>query len=445
MMGSTEQELTLKIEKLIYGGWGLARCDEPGTDLFRGKQKVVFVPDVLLGEKVRAKLTSRWKDYGKATLRDVLTPSPHRSHPPCPVFGTCGGCHLQHMDRSAQAAYKQAVLEESLQRIGQISASPQPILTAPDPYHYRHRVQLRLLQEGHSLKMGFYRRESHDPVEVEGCPILRPELEGVMRSLQEPLREGLPFLLNPIEIHLQYSIHLNQFLIVFHGEGVKPEGLTEFYIDLKKRLPLTGIVVYTKNKRREIRGQPFLLHKLKDMSFQISDQTFAQPNWTMNELITDKILQYAQLKGKETVLELYSGMGNFSLFLARQARHVIAMEGSPQAVKDARYNAQLNHATNIEFYRLSVEKGLVRLLKNLPAIDLILMDPPRQGAGPDVLKQVCRLQVPRILYLSCDPTTLARDLKFLLPQGYRLGRIQPFDLFPQTYHLEVLVELEKKV
>ena len=441
MMVSAEGELTLKIEKLIYGGWGLARCYDVGIC---GRQKVVLVPDVLPGEEVRVKLTSRRKDYAKATLIEVLTPSPDRSCPPCPVFGTCGGCHFQHMDKSTQAACKQAVLEETLQRIGQITVSPQPIMTASDPYHYRHRVQFRLLREGQSLKMGYYQRESHQLVLVEGCPILHPELEGVMKALQKPLLGGLPFLLNPTEMHLQYSIHSTQVLIVFYGERVKSDGLTKFYVDLKKRLPLAGMVVYARNRRREVRGQHVLLHRLKDINFRISDQTFAQPNWIMNELITDKILEYAQLKGEELVLELYSGMGNFSLFLARQARHVIAIEGSPQAMKDAKYNAQLNHVTNLEPYHLKVEKGLARLLKKLPAVDLILLDPPRQGAGLDVLRQVGRLQVPRILYLSCDPTTLARDLKFLLQHGYQLGKIQPFDLLPQTYHLEVLVELEKK-
>jgi 23S rRNA (uracil1939-C5)-methyltransferase len=444
MMASTEPELTLKIEKLIYGGWGLARCDEPQPDRFLGKQKVILVPDVLPGEEVRVKLISSRKDYAKATLIDVLTPSPSRSRPPCPVFGTCGGCHLQHMDPSAQAVYKQAMLKETLQRIGQITTSPQPIMTLSDPYHYRHRVQFRLLREGQSLKMGFYQRESHQLVGVEDCIILYPELEGVMKTLQKPLQGGLPFLLNPTEMHLQYSIHSAQVLIVFYGEGVEPEGLTKFYADLKKRMPLVGIVVYSKNMGREVRGQPFLLHRLKDMGFRISDQTFAQPNWTLNALITDKILQYAELKGRETVLELYSGMGNFGLFLARQARHVVAVESSPQAVKDAKYNAQLNHVTNFEIHHLKAEKGLARLLKNRPPIDLILLDPPRQGAGLFFLKQVCRLRVPGILYLSCEPTTLARDLKFLVQQGYQLRQIQPFDLLPQTYHLEVLVQLEKR-
>jgi 23S rRNA (uracil1939-C5)-methyltransferase len=444
MTVSIKPELTLKIEKLIYGGWGLARYDELKPGLLRGPQKVIFVPDVLPQEEVRVKLISHRKDYAKATLIDVLTPSPYRRDPPCPVFGTCGGCHLQHMDTSAQAVYKQTVLQETLQRIGQIAISPQPIMTSSDPYHYRHRVRFRLLREGQSLKMGFYQRGSHELVQVEDCLILNPELKSMMKTLQKPLLGGLPFLHKPTEMHLQYSSYSTQVLIVFHGETVKPKGLTEFYADLKKQLPLGGIVVYTKNKEREIRGQPFLLHRLKDMSFRIGDQTFAQPNWMMNELITDKIMQYAQLKGQETVLELYSGMGNFSLFLARQARRVISVESNPQAVRDAKYNAQLNHVTNFEVHHLKAVQDLTRLLKNIPAVDLILLDPPRQGAGLDVLKQVCRLRVPRILYLSCDPTTLARDLKFLVQHGYQLGQVQPFDLLPQTYHLEVLVHLEKE-
>jgi 23S rRNA (uracil1939-C5)-methyltransferase len=428
-----DPELTLKIEKLIYRGWGLARLGG----------SVVFIPDVLPGEEARVKLTAHRKDYAKAKLIDVLTLSPYRSHPPCPVFGTCGGCHLQHMNETAQASYKQSVLEETLQRIGQITASPLPIKATPNPYHYRHRVQFSLLRQGQSLKMGFYQRESHQWVPVEGCPILHTELEGVMKALQEPLLGGLPFLLNPTEMHLQYSIHTAQALIIFYGEGVKSEGLTEFYAEIKKQLPLAGIVVYTKSKQREIRGQPFLSHKLKDLTVRMSDQTFTQPNWAMNEVILDEILAYAKLKGRETVLELYSGMGNFSLFLARLARRVITSESGPQAVKDAKYNIRLNHVINLEPHHSNVEKTLAQLLKNPPPIDLILMDPPRQGVGRTALKQICRLQSPRILYLSCDPTTLARDLKFLLQHGYQLGRIQPFDLLPQTYHLEALVELQK--
>ena len=440
---SADQSLTLKIEKMIYGGWGLARqapCDPSKAEEGR---RVIFVPDVLPGEQILATLTTPRKGYAKAKLTKILIPSPERKSPPCPVFGTCGGCHLQHMSDTAQLAYKQEVLLETLQRIGHIHASPLPIIPSPDSYHYRHRVQFKLFRQESHLKMCYYQRESHHFVPVEGCPILHPDLEHAMKVLRESLESGLPFLLNPTEMHLQYSTHTAQVLIVFYAQEVRPDGLGELFASLKARLPVAGIVAYSKNGRREVRGQPFLLESLKGVTIRISDRTFAQPNWPMNELITDLILAFAQLKGNETVLELYSGMGNFSVFLAKQAARVITMESSPQAVKDAKINARVNNVMNLEFYCCEVEKGLVKLLRNRRSIDLIVLDPPRQGAGQAVLKRISGLQSPRILYLSCEPTTLARDIKCLLQHGYRLGRIQPFDLFPQTYHLEVLAELEK--
>jgi 23S rRNA (uracil1939-C5)-methyltransferase len=347
------------------------------------------------------------------------------------------------MNHTAQLAYKQTTLQETLQRMGQISASPLPMIASPEPYHYRHRAQFKLLRQGHSLKIGFYQRETHELVAIEDCLILHPEIQQAMKILHERLQDGLPFLRHPTEMHLQYSAHTGQFLIVFYSDGVKPTGLTEFYTNLKAYLPVVGMVAYTPNRRREVRGQPFLLYNLKGMTFRISDQSFAQPNWSINQIIIDQILAYAQPKGNETVLELYSGMGNFSLFLAQQARRVISLESSLQAVKDAEYNARLNQVSNLELYHCNVQEGLAQLLENPPTVDLVLLDPPRQGAGQSILKPICSLQPTKILYLSCDPTTLARDLKFLLLHGYHLGRIQPFDLLPQTYHLEVLAELQK--
>ncbi|MGH7274647.1 MAG: class I SAM-dependent RNA methyltransferase, partial [Nitrospiria bacterium] len=275
---SADQSLTLKIEKMIYGGWGLARqapCDPSRAEEGR---RVIFVPDVLPGEQIFATLTTSRKGYAKAKLTKILIPSPERKSPPCPVFGTCGGCHLQHMSDTAQLAYKQEVLLETLQRIAHIHASPLPIIASPGSYHYRHRVQFKLFRQENHLKMCYYQRESHHFVPVEGCPILHPDLEQAMKVLRESLESGLPFLLNPTEMHLQYSTHTAQVLIVFYAQEVRPDGLGELFASLKACLPVAGIVAYSKNGRREVRGQPFLLESLKGVTFRISDRTFAQPN-----------------------------------------------------------------------------------------------------------------------------------------------------------------------
>lgn len=442
--------MKLRIEKLVYGGWGLARLGdetEPGSRLFRGKEKpgqlTVFVPDVIPGEEVQASIHSAEKGYTKANLLNVIDPSLHRVQPLCPLFGSCGGCHYQHIRYTAQLSFKQAILEETLWRIGRIRVPSLPIIPAPDPYHYRHRVQFKLASLGQGWVMGFYWRESHQVVPVEGCPVLHPRLEQAIKLLNRDLQEGLSFLHNPTEIHLQYSKGEDNILMVLFAEDLEPEGLGQLFLDLKPNLPVAGIVACTKNQGRIVVGRPYLQLSLKEMIFRVGDQTFTQPNWVMNECLVDHIMAYAQLKGSETVLDLYSGMGNFSLFLARQARRVIAVEDNLHAVKDARHNAKLNQVTNTEIHGCTVEKGLARLLKNPPDIDLALLDPPRQGAGKKVLEQIGKLGVSRILYLSCNPATLARDLRVLLSHGYTLGRIQPFDLFPQTYHLEVLAEVNR--
>jgi 23S rRNA (uracil1939-C5)-methyltransferase len=429
----------LKIEKLIYGGWGLARLATPGLH----GSRVVFLPDVLPGEEVQAELFASRRHYAKARPIRILSPSPDRLNPLCPISGICGGCQLQHMNESSQMAYKQQTLVETIQRIGQLQVSPLPIIRARDSYHYRHRIQLKIEQTGRYPEIGFFRRESHHIVPLTGCPILHPALERMMEWLREAFQGGLSFLHHPTEIHLQYSSYTDQTLVIFYADQIQQAGLGGFFDRIDPTLSIAGIIGYTGSRRRYVCGQSFLLHELKGMTFRISDQTFAQPNWSMNELMTDEVLKFAQLKGQEIVLELYSGMGNFSLLLAKQAKRAIAMESHAQAVRDAKYNAGVNQVRNIAFHCCNVKKGLAKLSKRSPHLDLIMLDPPRQGIGRDVLQWISNLHSPRILYLSCDPTTLARDLTILRQYGYRLDRLQPFDLLPQTYHLEALAEFRR--
>jgi 23S rRNA (uracil1939-C5)-methyltransferase len=448
------------IDKIVYGGLGLARPlsfpDETGAykpPLQAGKNRgtVTFIPNVLPGETVKARRIVNRKGYDTAELIRIESPSPDRVHPPCPIFGSCGGCHLQHINPEAQAQYKQEMLREVLIRIGKIPVDPLPVISAPSPYHYRHRAQFKLIREHSGFQLAFFRRESHLPVPVENCLVLDEALNHALQVLQSSARQGLPFLKDPTELHVQYSGLTGNLLFVFFSHGIRKEGMTDFYQRLKASLPLAGLVAYpaksprslSQSIRRSVWGEPFLMEQLKELTFRIGDRSFLQPNWKMNERMVDQVLDFAGLNGQETILDLYSGIGNFSLFLCRRAKHVLGIESNPAAVEDARYNARLNRISNIDFYCRSVENELLRMVKKNSPIDLILLDPPRSGAGEKVLFHISQLKPPRILYLSCEPSTLARDLKYLVQQRYRITRVQAFDLLPQTYHLEVLVELER--
>jgi len=415
--------LPLQIEKIVHGGDGLARHEG----------RVLFVPFTIPGERIEAEIVREKKAYAEAALVRILAPSPERREGSCPVFTICGGCQLQHLPEEAQLRYKAEALREVLARIGKIpSETLLPPIPSPLPFHYRTRSQLKV-ERG---EVGYYRLKSHQIVPVEHCPLLI-----------QPLNAGLEAMIGSLnrdrlqEVELQ-GVSSGDFLILLRGDQFPPDRGGGLYETLRQTLPLKGVLVC--NRRGwHVFGENFLIDTVREKRFRISDRAFSQVNPAVNALLIGTVLDWAAPLPDDRILELYSGIGNFTLFLAERAGAVTAVEGNRAAVEDARWNLQTAGLGNVALQASSAEEGVRRAPKEKQAYSQVFLDPPREGAGKTVMQGIASLGPRKILYLSCDPATFARDARVLLDRKYFLKKLQPFDMFPQTGHLEILGEFVK--
>jgi 23S rRNA (uracil1939-C5)-methyltransferase len=415
--------LPLQIEKIVHGGDGLARHEG----------RVIFVPFTIPGETVEAEIVREKKEYAEGEIVRIITPSADRREAPCPVFTVCGGCQLQHLPEEAQIRYKVEAMREVLARIGKITSYDLlPPIPSPLPFHYRTRAQLKV-ERG---EIGYYRQKSHQIVAIDRCPLLiaplNAAIEAVLRSLQRDRLE---------EIELQ-AVPSGDFLIVLRGDQFPHDRAEHFYETARQALPLKGVIVG--NRRGwHVFGENFLIDTIREKRFRISERAFSQVNPAVNRLLIETVLDWAAPSPNDHLLELYSGIGNFTVFIAERAGAVTAVEGNRAAVEDARWNLKTAGLTNATLQIASAEERVRRAIKEKKSYTQLFLDPPREGAGKAVMQGIASLAPQKVLYLSCDPATFARDARILLDRGYLLGRLQPFDMFPQTGHLELLGEIRK--
>jgi 23S rRNA (uracil1939-C5)-methyltransferase len=416
--------INLQIEKIVHGGEGLARREG----------QVFFVPFAIPEEKIEAEIVSEKKGYAEAEIVRIVAPSPERREAPCPVFTVCGGCQLQHLPEEAQLRYKSEALREVLARIGKITSYDLlPAVPSPRPFHYRTRAQLKV-ERG---EVGYYRRKSHQIVPIETCPLLTDSLNGALKELLGSLnRDRLQ------EVELQGTAS-GDFLVLLQGDHFPEARGEEFYQRTKETMPLKGVIVHNR-QGWHIFGENFLIDTLHGKRFRVSDRAFSQVNPGVNRLLIETVLAWAAPAPADRILELYSGIGNFTLFLAERAGAVTAVEGNRAAVEDARWNLQTAGLANVTLQTSSAEEGVRRAITEKKSYTQLLLDPPREGAGKGVMQGIASLSPERVIYLSCDPATFARDARVLLDRGYRLQKLQPFEMFPQTGHLEILAELVQR-
>jgi 23S rRNA (uracil1939-C5)-methyltransferase len=395
------RDFEITVDKLVYGGGGLGRLDG----------RAVLAPFVLPGERVRAEAISEKPGLLHARLLEVLEASPERVAPPCPYFGRCGGCHYQHAPYARQLELKRAILEDQLRRIGKLEPPGEIAVVSAEPWHYRNRVQLHITSAG----LGYREAQSHKPCPVEQCPIASPAIEAALQILREMLREPRwPRFLRSLEL---FSNETEMQINVL--ETARPIA-RHFFDWCAERIPglVPGALDY-----------PAAGHR-----FRVSGRSFFQ----VNRFLIDR-LAGAALEGAEgrTALDLYAGVGLFSLALAQRFESVTAVESGAAAVEDLRFNAE-RAGFDVRAERAPAE-AFLETLSGAP--DFMLLDPPRAGIGARMVPRLADLRVPRLAIVSCDPATLARDLAGLLGAGYRLESITLIDLFPQTYHLETVVHL----
>ncbi len=419
----------LRIEKLVYGGDGLARL--PAGE-------VVLVPGVLPGELVRARLGRKRKGVHQAAVETVLEPSPDRIEPPCGSEVRCTGATWPFIAYPAQLRLKQEILLDTLLRTGGIApARPLPMLASPCTDHYRLRTQFNVRQDGNTQRIGFFRPGTYRLVEVEDAFLLHPLINRALTEIRKLLRRLPPLQ----EVHVNASPAGEVLILLFAaGDSLPPQ--ESFFSNLRAALPaVIGVAGFARKRKTFSLGTSVLNLDVEGLGLRAEEGNFFQVNWDQNRRMVTTVLDFAAPEKSETVLDLYCGIGNFSLPLAKRAARVVGIESGFSAVENARLNARLNGIGNAEFIADDLQKGLKTLLERKTRADVVVLDPPRAGATLKTLERILAFVPHRIVYVSCNPSTLARDLKFLRLFGFRPDRLQPVDMFPWTWHIECVVEL----
>ncbi len=421
----------LQIEALAFGGSGVGRH----------QGQVVFVPATAPGDVIRCRILREKKRFAEGEVGAVLEPSPQRRAPLCPVFGQCGGCQWQHLDYPVQSVWKERLFVDTLQRHARVDPGAiRPMAAAPQEWGYRSRAQFKCRQTDHGFVMGFFRRGSHFVIDLQTCPILHPRLNAVLHLFRQVLPQSpCPTQIPQVDVAVGDDL---QVRVVVHFIGADAGPLAAF---LQPWAREHGFSLFLQTGRKEtlqhLWGEEDLTVEVgaPPLHLAYGPGGFAQVNLEQNRTLVAAVVEAAGLQGTERVLDLYCGMGNFSLPLARQAREVVGVEDYPLSIAKACQNARTAGISNAHFYAETAE-GAARRYAGQTGFDLVTLDPPRSGAFA-VVKELARLRPPRIHYISCDPATLARDLLILLHAGYALEWSRPFDLFPQTYHTESLTLL----
>lgn len=452
-----EDIVTLKIEDLGSDGLGIGRVEG----------MAVFVKDTVIGDEIQAKIIKLKKNYAFGRLEKILTPSPDRVEPVCPVARQCGGCQIQAMAYPAQLRFKENKVRNSLTRIGgfapeQIDRIMEPIIGMEVPFHYRNKAQFPIGtdREGR-LKAGFYAGRTHSIIDNHDCALGIPQNKEILEAVLEHMRSHRISAYDETtgkglvrHVMTRCGFATGQIMVCIVINGNRMPGEKELVRSLSCLPGMTGILLnYNKEKTNVILGREtcllwgkeYIEDRIGAVTYRISSLSFYQVNPVQTERLYNTALEYAGLTGSETVWDLYCGIGTISLFLAQKARKVYGVEIVPEAIRDAKENAALNGLDNTEFFVGKAEEVLPEKYKN-EAIhaDVIVIDPPRKGCEESVLETMIRMAPSRIVYVSCDPATLARDLRFLCDRGYELKRVRATDMFPMSVHVETVCLMSRK-
>lgn len=428
-----------------------------GLGIVRLGGEVVFVPGTVRGETIDLRIVKVMRSSAAGKLEKVLVPSPERVTPDCPYYGQCGGCNFRHMTYAEELRAKRQRVQDALRRIGGLDISVEEILGAEHPLHYRNKCQYPVGADG---SVGFFRARSHTVVPIEECRIQDECADATMRAVRnwmyryhisaynEQTGRGL---LRHIYVRVNRE---GQSLccIIANGRQVPKE--PELAAMVRAAVPKTvGVVLCTNTARgnvvlgsryRTIWGQNYLIDTLRGLCFRLSVPSFYQVNREQAEVLYGKVLEFAGLTGRETVLDLYCGTGTITLCMAARSKRVIGAEIVPEAIRDARGNAEWNQIRNAEFFCGDAKDVAQKLDSEGLRPDVITVDPPRKGLFPQVIDSIVDMTPQRVVYVSCDPATLARDTRIFQEKGYTTQRAVAVDLFPGTKHVETVVLMSRR-
>lgn len=443
---------TLTFEDLTHEGNGVAKIE--GYPL--------FVPDVLPDEEAKVKVVKVNKNFGFGKLLELTKTSPHRVELTCHVH--CGGCQLQHMSYDLQLQMKQDQVHNVMKKVAHLDHVPvHPILGMEEPSHYRNKVQIPVGEKNGEVIVGFYQKRSHRILQNQDTCHIQ----------DEAINEVLPFtrqLMNKYGIqaydekshrgqlrHIMVRVghHTKDIMIVFVTKTSKFPEKDRIIKELTEQFPQVKSIVQNVNDQRTnvvlgkktkvLWGENYIYDKIGDLTFAISPKSFFQVNPVQTKVLYDKALEYADIDKDDVVIDAYCGIGSISLFLAQKAKKVYGIEVVPEAIEDAKMNAEINGMNNVEFSVGQAEKVMPKWKEQGLDPDVIVVDPPRKGCDVDFLEAMIAMKPKRIVYVSCNPSTLARDLRILEDGGFETKQVQPVDMFPSTNHVECVAELTLKL
>ena len=443
----------IDIEDIGINGEGIGRID--GYTL--------FVKDAVVGDYIEAKIMKANKSYGYARVMNILTPSPYRVDAVCPVARSCGGCQLQELSYEKQLEFKHNKVTNNLKKIGHLeNVTVNPVLGMDEPFRYRNKAQFPVgLNKDGEIIMGFYAGRTHSIIECEDCLLGVTENTQILNIVKNYMKSCgvMPYdegtgkgLMRHILIRKGFKTGEIMVCLVINGKKLPA---AEKLVDALKVIPGMTSISYNINTKNtnvilgnevvNLYGEGYITDYIKDVKFQISPLSFYQVNPVQTEVLYGKALEFAGLTGKENVWDLYCGIGTISLFLAKAAGSVKGVEIVPQAIEDAKNNARINGITNAEFFVGKSEEVLPEYYeRNGGYADVIVVDPPRKGCDEALLETIVKMQPNKVVYVSCDSATLARDLKYLSENGYEVKEVQPVDMFPMGGHVETVVLLSQQ-
>lgn len=442
-------EFQLDVEGLSHRGEGVGR--------FQGY--VVFVPGAVPGDRVEVSLVSAKKQYGRGLLTQLIRPSADRIAPPCPVAGQCGGCQLQHLAYEEQLRHKERQVTEAFARIGKMGVQVLPIIGMAEPWHFRNKGQFPVAGGSEGPLVGLYAPRSHDVVTFKQCLIQPPVINDALSVIKDEIRRCrlIPYDEKTHSGDLRHVVirtnrAQDQLMVIVVTRLPQFQGSQCFFADLKHHLPNLRVAAWNINRERTnavfgretriISGDSYIEETLGDMSFRISPRSFFQTNVEQTEVLYEEVKKRAAAGPEDVIWDLHCGTGTIGLYAGRDAAGVVGVDTIPEAVADAVKNARHN-GINARYTVGRAEAVLKKAAADGVKISTAIVDPPRSGCEPLLLESLAQCRTKKIVYVSCNPVTLARDAAILEDLGYALGPVQPVDMFPHAMHLECVVVLSR--
>ncbi|MEG0169325.1 MAG: 23S rRNA (uracil(1939)-C(5))-methyltransferase RlmD [Anaerorhabdus sp.] len=421
-----------------------------GLGIVRHDGIVFFVKNILRDEQAEIVVTMMKKNYGFGRCLKIVMPSSHRVEPKCTIYKDCGGCQLQHMDAKEQMYFKHQKVKDCFKSIAHLEPMIHEPLGMDSPYRYRNKVQVPVQGENGTLKIGFYRNHTHEIIEFDDCLVQTEESNEIVRRCKVLIQDN-HCESNFKHVLIKHAHRTNQVMVVFIVKQYPFVGIDEIKTQLMNEFKNIESVIVNINPKEDnvilsnkevvLTSQGIIQEQLHDFKFNISSKSFYQINPKQTQVLYDKAIEYADLTKEDTVIDLYCGTGTIGLFASTLAKKVIGIEVVAEAIEDAKVNAEINHVNNIEFICADAKDGANEILKRNEIIDVVIVDPPRKGCDQMTLESIVKMNPKKIVYVSCDPSTLARDCRILKELGYEIQEVQPVDMFPQTHHVECVVKL----